>query len=97
MIGEQEELIKRLKKQVHMVMANFSALKNDYSKLVLENANLQLQVSEQINQAEALEQKYSSAKMASGVLVNDEDKEVARTELNKMVREIDNCIALLNR
>lgn len=97
MTGEQEELIKALKDRVHMMLAKYSALKKDYSQLVLENENLFEQVSEQKNRVEALEQKYNSAKLASGVLVSEKDKEVARTEIDSIVREIDSCIALLNR
>jgi len=97
MTGEQEELIKELKNRVHILMAKHSALKNDYSRLILENENLLEQVSDKKNRVEVLEEQYNSAKLASGVLVSEENKDVARIEINKIVREIDNCIALLNR
>ncbi len=97
MTGEQEDLVKSLKDRVHMLMAKYSALKKEYSQVILENENLQKQVSVHKNRIEVLEKQYNSAKMASGVLVNEEDKEMARAEINRIVREIDSCIALLNR
>lgn len=97
MTSEQEELVKVLKNQVHLIMEKHRALKKKYGQLILENDNLTNQIEEQNVKIEALQEQYSSARLASGVLVSEGDKEMARTEINRIVREIDSCIALLNR
>lgn len=97
MIGEQEDMLKALKNQIHLLMAKYTALKKDFGRLILENEELKESNSTQKERIEALEQQYTSARVASGVLVSEDDKEIARAEINRIVREIDNCIALLNR
>jgi len=97
MTGEHEELVRELKNQVHLLMAKYSALEKEYSLGVLENKSLREQASDQIIKIETLEQQYNTAKMATSVLAKDIDTNEARVEVNKIVREIDDCIALLNR
>ena len=97
MIGEREDLIQELKNQVHLLMAKYSTLKKEYSQMLLENESLLERANEQKIEIETLEQQYSTAKMATGVLAKEVDVDVARTEINRIVREIDDCIALLNR
>ena len=57
MTGEQEELIKVLKNRVHILIAKHSALKKDYSRLILENKNtMEIQEAAQKNGMITLEQ-----------------------------------------
>ncbi len=97
MTGEQEELIRELKNHVHLLMSKYSALQIQYRQLVLEREGLQEQANDQISKIETLEQQYNTAKMATSVLAKDIDTNEARAEINRIVREIDDCIALLNR
>ncbi len=97
MTSEQEELMNELRNQVHLLMAKYSALEREYSQIVLERESLHEQASDNENKLETLEQQYNTAKMATGVLAKDVDVKEARAEVNRIVREIDKCIALLNR
>lgn len=97
MTGEQDELLRELKNQVHLLMTQYTALKKANEQLRIEKEGLEEQVSVQKVKIETLEQQYNTAKMATSVLAKDIDKEEARAEINKIVREIDDCIALLNR
>ncbi|MCK5821118.1 MAG: hypothetical protein KAH17_04500 [Bacteroidales bacterium] len=97
MTGEQEELIQDLKNQVHLLMTRYSELRQKYDLGVLESNNLQEQVNDQKIKIETLEQQYNTAKVATSVLAKDIDVSEARVEINRIVREIDDCIALLNR
>lgn len=49
------------------------------------------------SQKEDLNQKYESLKLANTLKGTDEDSHNARIKINKIVREIDQCIAMLNR
>lgn len=49
----------------------------------------------EIEQAE-LETKYNKLQLSGAIKGDEESTLLARKRINKMVREIDNCIALLN-
>ena len=97
MTSEHENLIKRFNDHVHMLMAKYTALENEYGLLVQENQELRERVGEQEIKVETLEQQYNTAKVATSVLAKETDDKEARSEIDKIVREIDDCIALLNR
>ncbi len=86
-----------MKNQVHMLMAKYTALRKEFHLMIEENQVFADQVSEQKIKIETLEQQYNTAKLATGVLATENETKAARTEINRIVREIDDCIALLNR
>jgi phage shock protein A len=43
------------------------------------------------------EEKYNKMKLAKTIVAADDDTHDARIKMNRIVREIDKCIALLNR
>ncbi len=96
MAGEQEIIVQDLIDRVHILMERYSELREHNSQLSLENDDLNQKLREYKAKIENLEQRYETAKIATNVLGPIEDKEEARGQLNRIVREIDNCIALLN-
>lgn len=48
-------------------------------------------------QNEEAEKKYELLKMAGSIIGVDNDAHEAKIKINKIVREIDQCIAMLNR
>ena len=97
MADDQEIIVQDLIERVHLLMKKYSDLKNNYKQQGLENQDLNRRMSEQQIKIDNLEQQYKTAKIATNVLAPIEDKEEARNQINRIVREIDNCIALLNR
>ena len=97
MAGEQEIILQDLIHRVHQLMDKYSDLKKNNDLLKQENEELSRLLSEQKDNFNSIEQQYKSAKIATKVLAPIEDKEEAKGQLNRIVREIDNCIALLNR
>jgi len=72
-------------------------------KLREENANLQLQLSEQKSIYDSLrtehtqlQLKYDNLKMVRMISVSRDDFKATKNRLSKLVREVDKCIALLN-
>ena len=72
----------------------------------LKASNIQLQqqvdkLSEQIRiknqEMEVLGSKYQSLKLTKTLISSSEDVRNVKYQVNRMVREIDKCIALLNR
>ena len=73
-------------------------------KLKISNRQLQQQVDELSDQIrvksqemEVLESKYQSLRFSKTLASSPEDVKNAKLQVNRMVREIDKCIALLNR
>ena len=94
---EQEELIRQLTYKIRLLMAKYQGLKKETEDLVREKEELVNLVEKQKREISNLEQQYTTARLAKSILVPSEDREVARVRIKRIVREIDECIALLNR
>jgi cell shape-determining protein MreC len=75
-----------------------------YKSTKLENQKLKLQVTqlkamcdERLAQIENLKEELEKNKVAKSFLVSGSNTKDAKLQINRIVREIDNCIALLNR
>ncbi|MFC2152013.1 hypothetical protein ACFLSE_05745, partial [Bacteroidota bacterium] len=75
-----------------------------YNNIKVENTELKKQTEEfklQIKNKEAeldfLKNKYNKIKLAKSLVASTGDSHDAKIKINRIVREIDKCIALLNR
>jgi hypothetical protein len=97
MTFEQEEMVRQLTYRIRLLMARYQSLKHENESLVAEKNEILTIVEKQKKEISRLEQQYSTAKLAKSVLVPTEDRETAKAQVNRIVREIDECIALLNK
>jgi septation ring formation regulator EzrA len=97
MTNDKESIINNLK-------SNILRLRNLYekekeAKFLLENEKNELSAKllkkEQEN--ESLETKLNTLKLAKSISGANNDMQDAKVKVNNLVREIDKCIALLNR
>lgn len=97
MTTDQVQIINDLKSRVRMLIDKLEQEKLDQERLKVMNLELNRKVN--INEARIseLEQKYSNLKIAKALITESEDMHDAKIKVNKIVREIDKCIALLNR
>jgi hypothetical protein len=72
----------RLKTEKQQLLDQQELLKNEIAALKAENRELLI--------------KYDNLKIARVLSVSDHDKQQAKQRINKIVREIDKCIAQLN-
>ena len=79
-------------------------LVNSYCNLKLENENLrtgkealQTMLTERETEMKELEKKYERVKLTGALLGEGENANEAKRKITELVREIDNCIALLDR
>ncbi|MGV8094129.1 MAG: hypothetical protein AB2L24_19890 [Mangrovibacterium sp.] len=72
----------RLKTEKQQLLDQLELLKNEIAALKAENRELLI--------------KYDNLKIARVLSVSDHDKQQAKQRINKIVREIDKCIAQLN-
>jgi len=88
-----EELNSRLELLIEVIE------KEREEKQALRHGNLELQKKIKILQTRIseLELKYANLKIAKSLMADNEDSHDAKVRVNRIVREIDKCIALLNR
>lgn len=75
-----------------------------HDELRLKNSRLQQQLEEKTNECEqakaeyrTLEQHYNDLKTAATISLDGNDVKETQQRLSQLVREIDKCIALLNK
>ncbi len=67
------------------------------SKLKDEIVELNNKIQQQDINNEDLIKKYESLKLAKSIAVSSGDSHDAKIKINRLVREIDKCISLLNK
>lgn len=93
----EKNLLTDFKLKVMQMMARHDMLKQEKDQLLRRIGNLEETI-QQLNQKNLLlEQKYENVKMAKMLIATDEDNKEAKNRIQKLVREIDKCIALLNQ
>ena len=97
MTEEEQNLLKDLKKNVQQFFNEFANVENE--KLVLEKnvLNLKLEIELLKKEKAELGQKIEQLRLATHILSGVDENREAKKKINKLVREIDKCIALLNK
>jgi len=97
MTERETALLREFKGKLDKLIELYLRIKRDKQLLIEE----QLQLKEQIRMLsiknEELIRKGEDLKFAKSLLGSEDDSHGAKLKLNRIVREIDNCIALLNK
>jgi chromosome segregation ATPase len=93
--GYEEYLI--LNRKLDELFTRYNNLKAEVIDLRNVNAELQSALQERDRKVKELESKYERAKLSGALLGDSENASEAKRKLNELVREIDKCVALLNR
>ncbi len=94
---EQAEILEGIKSKIHDVKIRLQEQKDQNVELQEKNDDLQLMVQQKQSQIKELEEKNQKLTLVKSIMADSEDANDARVRINKIVREIDKCIALLNR
>jgi phage shock protein A len=86
-----------LNKKINELVTNYSNLKSECENLKTEKEALKGLLLERETEMKELGKKYDKIKLTGALLGDSENAAEARKKINELVREIDNCIALLNR
>ncbi len=97
MNAEQIEILGTLRTRIRNLMSMYETEREEKELLKQENAELTQKMVLQDKRISELEHKYDNLKIARSLVSNGEDTHDARIKVNRIVREIDKCIALLNR
>lgn len=93
---DENTLIVSLKQKINKLISLYEFKKDEIAKLKNEIIEKNIQLNSCENKINELEQKNNQLKLAKALVNNDETSD-AKLRINKMVREIDKCIALLNK
>ncbi len=93
----QVQIIEELKSRLVRLISLLESERGE--KVALKQGNLDLQKKLKVQQTRIseLELKYANLKIAKSLMAENEDSHDAKIRVNRIVREIDKCIALLNR
>lgn len=97
MNADQVEIFGTLRSRIKEIVKALDEEKENNRMIQEEYEQLKSRFEQQNKDYKELEQKYNNLKLAK-VLANEGDESHdARIKVNRIVREIDKCIALLNR
>jgi hypothetical protein len=98
MDSKAEEILTGLKLNIKSIITRYEDQKNKVKTLSARNLELTERVAALENRIEELDQKYENLKIAKVLSsIPGEDVHETKLQVNRIVREIDKCIALLNR
>ena len=94
---DQTEILDVIKDKIHSVKVRLQEQKDQNQELLGQNDELQKLVQQKQSQISELAEKNQKLSLVKSIMTDSEDANDARVRINKIVREIDRCIALLNR
>ncbi|HPM12277.1 MAG TPA: hypothetical protein PK734_02170 [Bacteroidales bacterium] len=97
-MGTNLELLgNTLQEKIRIVTSMHTVIKQQNNELRTKNNELQQIIEQQNNTIKELERNYKNLQIAKAVSDSGGDTTEAKRKIEEIVREIDTCIALLNK
>ncbi|MFA5328299.1 MAG: hypothetical protein WC384_10960 [Prolixibacteraceae bacterium] len=93
----EKNLLMDFKFKVKQIIAKHEALKQEKNQLLQKAGDLEETIVKLQQENRILEQKYENLKLARMLVASEDENKDAKNRIQKLVREIDKCIALLNQ
>jgi K+-transporting ATPase c subunit len=98
MESKSDEIFSSLRQRIRTIISLYEEQKTKAAELLKRNQELKERVEMLENRLEETDKKYETLKIAKVLSsVPGEDVHETKIQVNRIVREIDKCIALLNR
>lgn len=94
---EQAEILEGIREKIQSVKFRLLEKQEENDQLRRQNDDLQQVLQQKQSMIDVLEQKNQQLSLVKSIMADSEDAHDARIRINRIVREIDKCIALLNR
>lgn len=88
--------LNNLERKLILLLNDFNKKKQEVEILKVENANLKSQLSDREDQLDNFQNKDKISKLASSMVVDENDTEALSNLLNEYINEVDKCIAHLS-
>ena len=92
-----KDIISNIEQRLDKFVSQYKSLNSDKLKLENENTILIKELKSKENRIVELEEKIKLRNISKSVDVSNEEIRSTRLKINEYVREIDKCIALLNK
>lgn len=93
-----KDLVENIQVKVKNVISLYESVKNDNNKFLTENNILKEEIASNKKMISDLEEKIDLLRISKSAQLNDSDNlKESRKKIDQYVREIDKCIALLNK
>jgi len=89
--------INRLQNKVERLVSEYQEVKSVNTQLKHKLLTLQDQLEKKRQNVSELKDKNKILKLSASLQGEEQDTQAARQRINELVREIDKCIALLNK
>ncbi len=96
MTAEEEKILHLFETHVRQLIIKHKDTLEHNKKLNQALAEEKTRVQELEQRIATLEQQYANLKMAKMIEITTAENQAAQKRINKLIREIDKCIALLN-
>jgi len=96
MTNRYEELINAFEFKLRKLMSEYRSLQDQNAELKAELNRKHTDLMMAHQEVLELRKNYDHLRIARNLGVTDEDRNESKQRINKMVREIDKCLALLN-
>ena len=97
MSASQTDTFEQLQERIRQVVELYRREKVENEQLKKKSIELEEKLKLDGNRLNDLEEKYNKLKISKALIASSSDVHDAKLKVNRMVREIDKCIALLNR
>ena len=97
MSGQGYEELKNLNSKLDELLDKYNNLKTEYTQLKTGNEAMKSQLQDRETTIRELEIKNERIKLSGALLGEGENATEARKKITELMREIDRCVALLNR
>ncbi|MEE9462643.1 MAG: hypothetical protein V3V53_12470 [Bacteroidales bacterium] len=91
------DTFEQLQLRIRQVVELYQKEKTENGQLKKKSIELEEKLKLDDNRLNDLEEKYNKLKISKALIASSNDVHDAKLKVNRMVREIDKCIALLNR
>ncbi|KIC64174.1 MULTISPECIES: hypothetical protein [Chryseobacterium] len=95
MLQELETNFSELEKKIMNLQKNYNNLTEKLSELSIENKELQRKYDEERKKNQVLAEEQKNIKLYSAISGNPEHNRLMKNHINRLVKEIDFCIAQL--
>mgnify|MGYP001348007817 CR=1 FL=1 len=93
-----KDLVVNIESKVNKIISLYNSLKKEKEEILEENKILKSEVEDRDKDIKRLDEKIKLLRITKSVSTQDVEKnKESRQKINEYVREIDKCIALLNK
>ena len=95
MLRDLENNFSELEKKITALHSNYRSLSEKFAELSMEHTDLKKKYDEERKKNQVLSEEQKNIKLYSAISGNPEHNRMMKNHINRLVKEIDSCIAQL--